>query len=108
MKSTVVSDATADPRAGDILLLPIAGVALWTLAYQFVLILGWPASMITWCFLAAAIVLSPFLWRLWKHTNSMPGNGYRFHLAHLLLFALGSAYAVIALFVRRPNQDDVV
>jgi len=37
-----------------------------------------------------------------------PGKGYQFHLSQLLLLILGLAYAIIALFVRRPNQDDVV
>jgi hypothetical protein len=49
-----------------------------------------------------------FLRRLWKKTNARPGKGYRFHPSQLLLFAVGLAYAITALFVRRPNQDDVV
>ena len=38
----------------------------------------------------------------------MPGEGYRFHLSHLFLPLLGLAYRLTALFVRRPNQNDVV
>jgi hypothetical protein len=64
--------------------------------------------MITWCFLAMAIAGFFFLRRLWKKTNAIPGKGYRFHLSHILLVVLGLAYAVTVLFVRRPNQDDVV
>jgi hypothetical protein len=45
---------------------------------------------------------------LWKKTNAIPGKGYRFHLSHLLLVFLGGGYAITVLFVRRPNQDDVV
>ena len=107
MKSTAKSDTPA-AHAGDILLLPIGGMALWTLAYQLVLIARWPASMITWCFLAAAGVASFFLCRLWKQTDSMPGKGYRFHFSHIFVLVLGLACATTVLFVRRPNQDDVV
>jgi hypothetical protein len=107
MKRTATSDMPA-AHAGDILLLPIAAVALWTLAYQLVLIVRWPAGMITWCFLVAVGLASFLLRRLWKQTDYIPGKGYRFHLAHLFLLVLGLAYAITALFVRRPNQDDVV
>jgi hypothetical protein len=107
MKSTATSDTPA-AHAGDILLLPIGGMALWTLAYQLVLIARWPASMITWCFLAAAGVASFFLCRLWKQTDSMPSKGYRFHFSHIFVLVLGLACATTVLFVRRPNQDDVV
>ena len=64
--------------------------------------------MITWCFLAAAGVASFFLCRLWKQTDSMPGKGYRFHFSHILVLVVGLACATTVLFVRRPNQDDVV
>ena len=46
--------------------------------------------------------------RLWTKTSAIPGKSYRFHPSHLLLLALGLGYAITALFVRRPNQDDVV
>src|SRR5438094_3195465 len=46
--------------------------------------------------------------QLWKKTNATPVKGYRFHLSQVLLLVLGIAYATTALFVRRPNQDDVV
>jgi hypothetical protein len=108
MKSIPISEEPADSRAGDILLLPIAILAFWTLAYQLVLLLRWPAKSIIWCFLAIAIAGFFFLRRLWKKTNAAPGKEYRFHLSHILLLVLGLAYAVTVLFVRRPNQDDVV
>ncbi len=108
MKSTLISERSAEPRAGDVLLLPIAAVAFWTLAYQLVLILRWPAKTITWCFLAIAVAGLLALRQLWKKTNAMPGKGYRFHPSQVLLLVLGLAYATTILFVRRPNQDDVV
>ena len=108
MKSIPISEEPADSRAGDILLLPIAILAFWTLAYQLVLLLRWPAKSIIWCFLAIAIAGFFFLRRLWKKTNAAPGKEYRFYLSHILLLVLGLAYAVTVLFVRRPNQDDVV
>jgi hypothetical protein len=46
--------------------------------------------------------------RFWNKTNATPGKGYRFHLSHLFLLILGLGYAMTGLFVRRPNQDDVV
>ena len=104
----LICERPADSNAGDILLLPIAGLAFWTVAYQLVLVLQWPAKTITWCFLAMAIAGFFFLGRLWKRTNAMPGNGYRFHPSQVLLVVLGLAYATTVLFVRRPNQDDVV
>jgi hypothetical protein len=107
-QTTLISDRPAESRARDILLLPIPILAFWTLAYQFVLIVRWPAKTITWCFLAMAIVGFYLLGRLWKKTNATPGKGYQFHPSQLLLLILGLAYAIIALFVRRPNQDDVV
>src|SRR5436190_23900667 len=103
----LISDTPAESRAGDILLLPIPILAFWTLAYHFVLIIRWPAKTITWCFLAMAIVGFYLLGRLWKKTNAPPGKGYQFHPSQLLLLILGFAYAITALFVRRPNQDDV-
>src|SRR5437762_6446199 len=45
MQQTVlISDTPTDSRAGDVLLLPIAGLAFWTLAYRLVLVLRWPAK----------------------------------------------------------------
>ena len=102
------SERSTESRAGDVLLVPIAAVAFWTLAYQLVLILRWPAKTITWCFLVIAIAGFLALRRLWKKTSAMPGKGYRFHPSQVLLAGLGLAYAVAVLFVRRPNQDDVV
>jgi len=99
----VISERAAGSCAGDLLLLPVAGVALWTLAYQFIIIVRWPAKSIIWCFLAIAISGLFLLVRLWKKTNAIPSKGYRFHLSHLLLLVLGLAYAVTVLFVRRPN-----
>jgi hypothetical protein len=108
MKSILTSERPTESRAGDVLLLPIAGFAFWTLAYQLVLLLRWPAKTITWCFLAIAVAGFLALRRLWKKTSAMPGKGYRFHLSQVLLVGLGLAYAITVLFVRRPNQDDVV
>jgi hypothetical protein len=104
----LITERSAESRAGDVLLLPITAVAFWTLAYQLVLILRWPAKAITWCFLAMVIAGFLALRRLWKKTSAMPGKGYRFHPSQVLLMGLGFAYAVTILFVRRPNQDDVV
>ena len=104
----LISERSAESRASDVLLLPIAATAFWTLAYQLVLILRWPAKTITWCFLAIAVAGFYLVGRLWKTTNAIPGKGYRFHPSQVLLVGLGLAYAVTVLFVRRPNQDDVV
>jgi len=108
MKSMPISETPTDSRAGDVLLLPIAGLAFWTLAYQVILVLRWPAKTIASCFLAIAIAGFFLLWRLWKKTNTTPGKYYRFHFSHILLVILGIVYATTVLFVRRPNQDDVV
>src|SRR5947208_4084660 len=108
MKPMPISEKSAESRVGDVLLVPIAAVAFWTLAYQLVLILRWPAKTITWCFLVISVAGFLALGRLWKKTNAMPGKGYRFHPSHFLLLLLGLAYGIMALFVRRPNQDDVV
>jgi hypothetical protein len=78
VKSMVISERAAGSCAGDLLLLPVAGVALWTLAYQFILIVRWPAKSIIWCFLAIAISGLFLLVRLWKKTNAIPSKGYRF------------------------------
>src|SRR6266496_5444781 len=107
-KSTLISKTPAESHAGDILLLPIAILAFWTLAYQLVLIVRWPAKTITWCFLALAIAGFFLLAAFWNKTNATPAKGYRFHLSHLFLLILGLGYAMAVLFVRRPNQDDVV
>jgi hypothetical protein len=108
VKSLPLPEKPAGSYTGDVLLLPIAGVAFWTLAYQLVLIVRWPAKTITWCFLAIAIAGFFLLARLWRKTGAIPGKSYRFHLSHIFLLVLGLAYAITALFVRRPNQDDVV
>src|SRR5215831_6221428 len=102
------SERPAESRAGDILLLPIAIIAFWTLAYQLVLVARWPAKTVTWCFLAMAIAGFFFLVGILKKTSATPGKDYQFHLSHIVLLILGSAYAITALVVRRPNQDDVV
>ena len=108
MKSVRVSDRSEQSHAGDVLLLPIAVIAFWTLAYDLVLVARWPAQTITWCFLAIAIGGFFALGRLWRKTGAIPGKAYRFHPSHLLLLVLGLGYAITALLVRRPNQDDVV
>ena len=103
-----ISGQCDQSHAGDILLLPMAIIAFWTLAYDLVLVAGWPAQTITWCFLGFALAGGLALGRLWTKTGAIPGKGYRFHPSQLLLLALGLGYAITALFVRRPNQDDVV
>jgi hypothetical protein len=108
MKSVAVSDRSEQSHSGDVLLLPIAVIAFWTLAYDLVLIARWPAQTITWCFLAIAIAGFCALGRLWRKTGAIPGKAYRFHPPHVFLLVLGLGYAITALFVRRPNQDDVV
>jgi len=107
-KSIRTSGRRDQSHTGDILLLPIAIIAFWTLAYHLVLVARWPAHIITWCFLGIAIAGFFLLGLLWKKTNAIPGNGYRFHPSHVLLLFLGLGYALTALYVRRPNQDDVV
>ena len=108
VKSMLTSERPAESRAGDVLLLPIAGLAFWTLAYQLVLLLRWPATTITWCFLAIAIAGFLLFGRLWKETKATPGQAYRFHPPQILLIALGLLCAITVLFIRRPSQDDVV
>ena len=107
-ESIRISGPCDQSHAGDILLFPIAIIAFWTLAYDLVLVARWPAHTITWLFLAFAITGSVGLRCLWTRTSAIPGKSYRFHASHLLLLALGLGYAITALFVRRPNQDDVV
>src|SRR5438034_180577 len=107
-QTVLMSDRPSASRAGDLLLLSVAAGSFWTLSYQFVLILRWPAKTIIWCFLLIAIAGFLLLGRLWKKTNAIPGRGYRFHLSQVLLVALGLLCAITVLFVRRPNQDDVV
>jgi hypothetical protein len=107
-KSIRTSGRCDQSHAGDILLLPIAIIAFWTLAYDLVLVARWPAHIITWCFLGIAIAGFSLFGLLWRKTDAIPGKGYRFHPSHLLLLFLGLGYAITALFVRRPNQDDVV
>ena len=100
--------AANDSRAGDVLLLPVALGAFWTLAYQLVLVARWPAHTIVWCFVAMSVAGFFLLVRLWKKTDAVPGCGYRFHRSQILLLLLAIACAVTVLFVRRPNQDDIV
>src|SRR5205809_2597049 len=107
-QTVLMSDRPSASRAGDLLLLSVAAGAFWTLSYQFVLILRWPAKTIIWCFLLIAIAGFLLLGRLWKKTNATPGERYRFHPSQILLVALGLLCAITVLFVRRPNQDDVV
>ena len=101
-----ISETPAESRAGDVLLLPVALAAFWTLAYQLVLVARWPAQTTVWCFFAIALSSLFLLARLWEKTKATPGRGYQFHLSQLLLIVLGAACAITVLFVRRPNQDD--
>jgi Family of unknown function (DUF6077) len=64
--------------------------------------------MIVWCFFGIALAGLFSLARLWERTNATPGSGYRFHPSYLLLLVLAAGCAITVLFVRRPNQDDVV
>jgi uncharacterized protein DUF6077 len=105
---TPVAGTAVDSRNGDIVLVPIALAGFWTLAYQVVLVARWPASVIVWCFLGIAVSGLLLLRRVWWKTNATPGHLYRFHPSHLLLCALGIGCAITTLFVRRPNQDDIV
>ena len=108
-KVAPISDiAAAESRAGDILLIPVALSAFWTLSYQLVLVVRWPAVAMTWCFVVIASVGLFVLFRLCKKTNATPGCGYRFHPSQVLLLVLGAGCAITVLFVRRPNQDDIV
>ena len=43
MESVLVSDRSEQSHADDVLLLPIAVIAFWTLAYDLVLVTRWPA-----------------------------------------------------------------
>jgi Family of unknown function (DUF6077) len=107
-KATPISEMPVESRAGDVLLLPMALAAFWTLSYQVVLVAQWPAETMVWCFFAFAFAGLFLIARLWKKTNATPGRGYRFHPSHVLLLILAAACAVTVLFVRRPNQDDIV
>ena len=107
-KLSATPGARNDPNAGDTLLVPAALGAFWTLAYQLVLVARWPAYTIVWCFVAMSVVGFLLLVRLWRKTDAVPGGGYRFHPCHIFLLFLAMACAVTVLFVRRPNQDDIV
>ena len=107
-KATPISEMPVESRAGDVLLLPMALAAFWTLSYQLVLVARWPAETMVWYFFAIAFAGLFLLTRLWKKTNATPGFGYRFHPSQGLLLILAVACAVTVLFVRRPNQDDIV
>jgi hypothetical protein len=108
LSSETISEAPGEPRAGDLLLVPVALVAFFTLAYQLVLVARWPAQTMVWCFFVIALGALFLLTRLWEKTDAAPGRGYRFHPSQILLVTMGMACAVTVLFVRRPNQDDVV
>src|SRR5215469_5397818 len=53
-KTLSVAERSVQTGAGDILFVPIALAAFWTVAYQLVLVARWPAQTIVWCFLAIA------------------------------------------------------
>jgi Family of unknown function (DUF6077) len=106
--SETISEAPLESRSRDLLLVPVALAAFWTLSYQLVLVTRWPAQTTVLCFFVIAVVGLFSLARLWAMTNATPRLGYRFHPSHLLLFTLGVACGAATLFVRRPNQDDIV
>jgi hypothetical protein len=60
MKRVLISERFTESRIGDVLLLPIAALAFWTIAYQLVLVLRWPAKTIAWFFLVIAVGGSSF------------------------------------------------
>jgi hypothetical protein len=78
------------------------------LAYQLVLIARWPAWTIIWFFFAIGALGFFFLSRLWTRTNATPFRGYCFHRSPLLLVVLAIGCAAAPLFMRQPNQDDIV
>src|SRR5207237_10167999 len=82
--------------------------SLWSRAYHVVILCNWTPQPFTLCFFAIAIPSSFLLRALWKKTNMTPGKYYRFHFSQILLVILGIVYATTVLFLRRPNQDDVV
>lgn len=104
----MTQSAKIDNRAGDVLLILAAGMAVWTLAYQLVLLVRWPAKTIVLTFVAAVCLCLVVLNWSWRRTNTRPRIRYDFHIAHLLLALAGAGCAVLVLFVHRPNQDDVV
>ncbi len=107
-KDMPFAEKTIESRAGDVLLVPVTLGALWTLAYQLVLVACWPARMIVWCFIGMALAGFALFLCLWKRTDAVPGSGYRFHPSQILLLFLATACALTVLFVRRPNQDDII
>jgi hypothetical protein len=108
IKPPPTSEMPVESRAGDVLLLPVALAAFWTLSYQLVLVARWPAQTMVWCFFAIALSGLFLLARLWKKTHATPGYGYEFHPSQVLLLILAAACAITVLFIRRPNMDDVV
>src|SRR5215217_5456948 len=95
-------------RPGDVLFLPAAFFAFWTIAYQIVLVARWPVWIIIPVFLATGVSGSFFAARFLRERAAMPGHGYRFHQSHFLLVVLAAGSAITPLFLLRPNQDDVV
>lgn len=92
-------------HAGDVIFLPVALTAFWTLAYQLVLLTRLP----TWSILPIFIFfLLAGAWGGRRSLEKMPWDEYEFHPAHLFLLVLGLACGVTVLFVLRPNQDDIV
>ncbi len=85
--------------------MPVALTAIWTLAYQLVLVTRLPAwSSVAFFFGASILVLiGDVCW-----TKALARWRYEFHWSHLLLLALGVGAGVTVLFVLRPNQDDIV
>ena len=107
METSLPSEIAIESRAGDILLLPVALAAFWTLAYQVVLVMRLPAWSVIGFFFGFSI-LALYGVRRWTKDKAVPGAGYRFHRSHLLLLALGVGCGTTVLFVLRPNQDDIV
>ncbi len=92
-------------RAGDLIFLPVALTALWTLAYQIVLITRLPAWTIVVLFLGISLAGA---WAARRFLRRMPWEDYEFHRSDLFLLILGIGCGVTVLFVLRPNQDDIV
>src|SRR5689334_1875644 len=70
VKSEPIFDTPAESRAGDILLIALAVVGFWTLAYHLVLVARWPANTLPWCAIMIAGCGFALMWRVWKKTGS--------------------------------------
>ncbi|MEP6955977.1 MAG: DUF6077 domain-containing protein [Chthoniobacterales bacterium] len=82
-------------------------MAIWTVAYQAVLLLRWPAWTVLLLFI---LFVAAFVWVV-RRCDRGKGHwlwAYDYHSVHLWLFGMGGLCGVTVLFLLRPNQDDVV